>query len=793
VALFLVLFLAVGTSQATSYSWNGTTSNAWALSTNWTGGTYPNAAGDQATINVSNHNPVSLTTSVTLGASATALTIGSSAGSTALDIAAAGTLNMTGGTGGISNSKVITIEGLLAAIYASGSVTEHYSIAGSGSISLVGGTINGSGSRSAWDINQAVTGYGTLAGKIYDYSTITANSATPITITGTTTMQGGTLAATGSGSFVNNGTITGFGTITAPITTGGTITALGGTLLLESRITGTFTISAKSTGGAEVDLNGADLVGPTGMSAYNTLGNNSSGNAGPIKLTGDSTLENNFQTNAAIGIQVNGNTLTLKNFHGSFTSDSYLDVGTGNLVINGPASIFSGGNIHLGGGNINYTTSSVVDTLQAGVTGYGDVKVELLSVSALASGGTLYIDGGDLLSLPGGTYNNSALSSSAGAVLDVRSTLTTNGQNFTSYLVPKGGIVNLDGATLAAAVGAIGLTSGTVNVTNNSTLIGNIITSSDITINSGKTLDMSAASVSIQRDTSAGNPFGSLTNNGTFVIGGATLDNAVVSPAAAYSLSGSGVATLAGGKITSTGGGGFISTTTLDGYGSVTAPFTNNGKVIADGGTLSFTQTPTGTNSGTQGNGWYAVKKGELTLPTLTIAASLTPATYNWGGATVNDMVNSIQIVFGSVSTPGDLAIALLSSDHPDVPAGLVNPIGVWQFTDPLTFSGATLTFRYDDAKLAASSDTNPNDLKLFGWDGKFWDLIATTINTSTDLLQNTGVGSGQITSFDQYYAIADSAPTPPAVPEPLTLASAFLAISSLGMYLRKRTKVSAV
>jgi hypothetical protein len=432
---------------------------------------------------------------------ATAIGLAASGASATL---AGGTLNGTG-TGGFINTGVLSAYGNIDANLNNNTAASS--------------TINAAGNINVSDIalnNAGNTSNGINLGS-YTLDHFTAGNFA-LTSGGYTTLAGGAITNSGGGTMANSNQIRGYGTVSAPLTTNtggitantagqtltvsgniasntGSLSASAGTLLLESKITGTYTVSAKSSGGAEVDLNGADLVGPTGLFTYSTLGNNSSGYAGPIKLTGDSTLENNFQTNAAIGIQVNGNTLTVKNLHGSFTSGSYLDVGTGNLVINGPASVFSGGNIHLGGGNINYTTSNVVDTLQAGVTGYGDIKVELLCIAGLlaqASGGTLYIDGGALLSLPGGTYNNSTLSSSAGAVLDLRSTLT-NSQPYTSYVNPNGGIVNLDGATLTSTTtgGAINLLAGTVYVTNDSALGGNFTASGTIAVNAGKKLNLS--------------------------------------------------------------------------------------------------------------------------------------------------------------------------------------------------------------------------------------------------------------------------------------------------------------
>ena len=127
VILALALMVPL-TAQATSYSWTGTTSNVWPLDTNWgqTSGTglFPGsgtAYGDQATINAAANNPVTLSTTETLGGGGTALTIGTSASGTATDlnIASGGTLGMQGGifitapTSGSNKNRGITIAGIL--------------------------------------------------------------------------------------------------------------------------------------------------------------------------------------------------------------------------------------------------------------------------------------------------------------------------------------------------------------------------------------------------------------------------------------------------------------------------------------------------------------------------------------------------------------------------------------------------------------------------------------------------------------------------------------------------------
>ncbi len=197
-------------------------------------------------------------------------------------------------------------------------------------------------------------------------------------------------------------------------------------------------------------------------------------------------------------------------------------------------------------------------------------------MQASGSGHTLFITG------PVDFTGGGNLVSSTGAILDLRTTTTSGGTG--GFINPNGGEVDLNAATLS---GPVTIRGGAVKVIDNSTMTGSIVSSADITINSSKQLNMSGATVSIQRSPLTGNPYGSLTNNGTFIIGAGTLDNAVTGPVAVYNLNGTGSTTLAGGTISSTGGGGFTSTNAFSGYGNLSALFTNNGSMNITGGILN--------------------------------------------------------------------------------------------------------------------------------------------------------------------------------------------------------------
>jgi len=242
VTLMLMVPLGAG---ATPYTWDaGGGTNAWGTKANWNpeNNNKPDGVNDTATINIGNYNPVQLSTTITLGGSTDSLIIGTSAGATALNIS--GTLQMRGG---ISNAKIITLPGTL--VNDATTATTHYSIHGDGgSISMSGGLIS-SKSGGIWDFNQAVSGYGTISAPVDNYSTITANSATALGITGaltnksggilnagtSTTNTTGTLAFSGSGSLSNSGTVNVYGTLSntgsaLALTGSGNAYLYGGTL-----------------------------------------------------------------------------------------------------------------------------------------------------------------------------------------------------------------------------------------------------------------------------------------------------------------------------------------------------------------------------------------------------------------------------------------------------------------------------------------------------------------------------------------------------------------------------------
>jgi hypothetical protein len=580
-------------ASATAYTWSGATSNAWNLSTNWSGGTFPNATTDQATINISTHNPISLTTTASVGGTGIgpsgdltyALFIDSTAGPTALDIGATtGILQMLGG---IYNSEIITLEGTLRNQTTTTSGSHPFSLNGPGSLTLAGGTITSNNTHGGWTFNQAINGYGTISNNSANTltSTLTAtNNATPITLTaGTLNLAGGTLARTGTATITDSGTIAGYGTITTPFTGTATMSANAATYGQAINInnvtqTGALTLgfSAKGSYGlSNVTLGAAgntgtilSLTGSTTYSQFTNLlpgtFNNNWGNVnyGLINVTGNTTINGAFSLPNYYVLNITNSTLTVNN-PGTITgfntnSPPVFVLGTGgNLVLTGNTSLGTSAPIPINGGSVTHTGG----TFSAyAFTGYGSVS----GITSLPGGAYVTPNGGTsgtpqtlfFATDAGGASLGSHSGAGVGFSSATYNTLDLNGTfNFINpaNVSPNGGTIALDAAVLNTydPTGGSGgtpttwnvtLYAGAINVTNNSTLIGNITSSAGITIQSGKTLSIN--------DTAG--------NSGTTVASSGSILGGNVAVASNATLTSSGVlqidALSGGGTLAVTGG-----------------------------------------------------------------------------------------------------------------------------------------------------------------------------------------------------------------------------------------------
>jgi hypothetical protein len=250
--------------------------------------------------------------------------------------------------------------------------------------------------------------------------------------------------------------------------------------------------------------------------------------------------------------------------------------------------------------------------------------------------------------------------------------------------------------------------------------------------------------------------------------------------------------TLAGGELivrnTASGTG------TFQGRGTptMTGALTNNGRVIADGGSLnlgSFSSVSNAIDNSTI-NGWYAQNQGKLQLPSFTVATGTN--TYTWGesgGDTTIDLVNSVRGTFANVANQGVFTIVLQATDRPEVPAIAAGgkAIGFWDISHDANFafggSGyADLIFRYDDA-LAASLGITEADLKLYHYTAGAWQDVTTSIDTDNNLLY------ARTNSFSPFGAGDGFTDNGSAVPEPATVISFLLGGAGLAAkrFIRKK------
>jgi hypothetical protein len=483
------------------------------------------------------------------------------------------------------------------------------------------------------------------------------------------------------------------------------------------------------------------------------------------------------------------------------------------ILNGGTISALNGGIWNFGSGVTGYGTISSSFTLAAGVVNaVGTGGVHILHVTGDATlnvqrglGGTTTNVAGNLLSIEGGTitgggtfgngidnyanvdlrgtFNSVTLYLDGSGTYNVRGDSTWNGgylntMYFNGYKIDATGSIGNYGSVHvdAGTLNNPGAAATTISNGNFVYLAGGTVASSG---GGGFSLGSNLRGYGTVSSPITGSPNGGILSQGGTLVLTAPL---FLNGSANMGTGAGSVIALAGANISSNGLTRFTDSATVSGYGVVTAPFDNNGKVIGDGNgsdantfdLSGATALVPGTNTG--GMGWFARNHGRLLLPAITVASS---GPYNWGGnPTTQGMVNSLGLAFTNVTTPDALSIALLSPDRGDVPAGLTNPIGVWSVQDgSLAFDSVALTVRYDDAAAGAIS-VDESLLGLFGFDGTNWVPIPINPVDTTNKLIST---SGEIESLYQDLAVA-------ATPEPATMS--LMALGGLGMlYLKRRRK----
>lgn len=181
----------------------------------------------------------------------------------------------------------------------------------------------------------------------------------------------------------------------------------------------------------------------------------------------------------------------------------------------------------------------------------------------------------------------------------------------------------------------------------------------------------------------------------------------------------------------------------------------NNGVIAADGEgqerDLDFTRIAVVNHDlldGADGtNGWYAVNRGRVLYPRTRLvfpaARSVPCCVGDLFSKTVPELVNSVGLTL-AVDTPAICYLrgGFCASDRRDIPAGLpdnLRPIGFWcvgvygdkAALSKASFSGVSLTFRYDHAKLKPTD----SGVLLFRHDGRDWVKVGESAPDSGRLI----------------------------------------------------------
>ena len=631
--LFSILFSA-SFVQATTYTWTGATSSAWATTTNWSPNGNPGAtAGAVVEIGVTSFSGYQPTLSVTPANTLTSITLGTATNAT-LTISANYTTNsLTIGTG-----STVTETGAITAIFPGAGLTNNGTYtASTGTHSFSGGAgiIGGSSGVSIPTIafNNATTNNTTLTVSTSLQGTGTLTNASTLNIGGTCSVSyltnTGTTAVTGSGAI---------STLVAKFTNTGTVN-LGGSGTIAGITNNASGIVNLSTSGTITSFNNATSTSTLNISTTPTV-----------------------PTITTLTVSASGNTV---NYSGA-GNQTIKDVAYSNLTTSGSGTktwtLAAGravsGSIIVGTGT-NLTTAGNQTLSVAGIT---DVT------------GTLTLGGTSAKTFTGNVTINTggAITESAVANYSFAGDLTING---TGTYTSSTGTHTFNNATADQTIGGTASTQTINAIVINKATSGSVILSHDLntttftntsgTFNPATYLLTASTSITLNGGTMR---VGATTWAGNYSV---TTAPAGTSTVEYYNASATINGTITYKNLSLTGGGTktFNANTTISGNLSI-----SSGVTTALGTGLSHTANtltlggygePSGTHGGT-GSGatyinttYFTATTGKITVSSSTAAAglwlgltSVWATATNWGGGAAPTSATDVSIGPGVPNQP---------------------------------------------------------------------------------------------------------------------------------------------
>ena len=531
-----------------------------------------NAAVANSGVIVANGGALTLNRAVTGGA----LTIGNALADR-LNVAATSQVNSIGFAGslgalsiaaGVTLTDASTLNNNAAITIANGGVlTASAGLINNGVLTAAGAkaTINAgsAGLTNAGEVN--ASGALTVNGPVDNTSAgaIDLASKASLAVVGSALTNAGSIAVAGGSitdaiDLINDGTISGFGVLAAPVDakSTGTIEATGGRLTLSSAVqAGNLVIGSGGADNLVVAVNSS----VAGVSFIDDGGNGALTVNKGVTLTDSGALTNSGKIilSANASLATGGLTTTST---GAITVAAGSSTISGGLTNNGALSVASGGALSLTGAVQN----------NASLTLAGSASVT--SAGALANSGIITIATGKLSDAPELT-NSGGITLAGGQIADVNGLLNA-------------GSISGFGA-IAASVDAS--STGTIEATGGKLTLEGAVHGGALEIGGGAADNLVLAATSAVSSILFANAAGAATltvNSGVTVTDGRSLAigsnnlvlNGVLSDASGLSL--------AGGKIS--GSGGISGGANITGYGVVTVAITGNETVTASGGTLTL-------------------------------------------------------------------------------------------------------------------------------------------------------------------------------------------------------------